>query len=378
MKHYSIPDFSILLGKLKTVWGKELDTIKDCELFSEEILQITKERISPSTLFRWYVLNNQIHKPYRNTLDTLDKYLELKHPEILNQQATEQPIFPDASGLDFISLSLQHGEWKGLLAYLKKLPNTIEDIDGSIKFAGKIGKEIRNSARLQKGLIPELIKSEQGRLYVIEMFCDQDALEGYYHTALEKYIAVYPNKDQTKVLEDFLFASHLLVQSYILRKEFTQIKALDLEFQRFIPSIHSAFDKLHPMPKLRYYLLSILFSSLKAQIYPNLENESLLKIDQILIEHPSWKNVLLFEFSKTAAILKWNESLQYILSKLTEPCSEIFESTKYYVEYISEIIQKFSSLDLTLSKEQTDYKHIEYKRFNSQIVQIQATLNNLK
>jgi len=375
----SITEFSILLGNLKEFYGKDIVSIRDCTELSDDILLKTKDRISPSTIFRWYVLNNQSHKPYQNTLNTLQTYLSKGE----NVQSTDfykgQCIFPDHQGLEFISLSLQHAEYKGFLSYLKKMPTAIENIEQSIHFAGRIGKEIRNSALLQKQLIPELIKTEQGRLYIIELFCDEDFLDGYFKEALEQYITVYPNKHQKKVLEDFIFASHLLSFSYLLRKEFDNLSSIHREFEAIVPKVLKIYEKLHPMPRLRFHLMNALCNRLLFKLHTNLEHETILHVENLVNEFPLWRNVLLFELSKTAAILDWKDCLEYISSKLSEHKEdECMTGTFHYKPYIAEILHRFGKYPLQPSIPFSGSKPIEYTRYNSHIIRIKETLNKLK
>lgn len=379
MTQISIPDFSILLGQIKKNWGKDIVSIRDCEGLSESILLKTKNRISPSTLFRWYVLNDQSNKPYQNTLNTLYTYLNSPEKGENSLIKIEKSIFPDLQGLEFISLSLQQNEFKGLLAYLKKMPNELIDLDQSIRFAGRIGSEIRNSAPLQKGLIPELIKTEQGRLHIIELFCDEDFLEGYFKETLEKYISIFPNKNQNKILEDFLFASHLLSFSYLLQQEFNNFKRIQKDFEKITLQIIINYENLHPMPRLRYHLMRAICQRLSFKTKLDLENETILQVEQLISEFPLWRFVILFELAKTAAILEWKCCLSYISNSLHEPLHECYLKDSFnYKQYIAEILICFDQNQPVNPIPFSGHRPIEYKKYINHIVRIKATLNNLK
>lgn len=353
--------------------------INDCNKLSADILLKTKERISPSTLFRWFVLNNNVHKPYQNTLNTLVAYLNTFEVNERAKPIQGKTFFPDVYGSEFIALSLQNMEFKGFLAYLNKMPLEIENYEASCVFAGRVGQEIRNSIGLQKQLIPELIKTEQGRLYIIELFCDQDYLDGYYKEALEKYITIFPNKNKYKVLEDFIFSAHLLTISYLLLSEMDNLKKLQIEFEKITPKFLKNYEKLHPMPRLRFHLMNGIFHKILFKFHLNFENELILHFEQLITEFPAWRNIMLFELSKSAAMLEWNECLEYIAAKFNEKIAvDSMSGTSHYKMYVAEILQKFGNKQIDLFQSTSSQKQIEFSRYNNQIIRIKQTLNNLK
>ena len=88
---------------------------------------------------------------------------------------------------------------------------------------------------------------------------------------------------------------------------------------------------------------------------------------------------MLFELSKSAAMLDWNECLDYVSAKLNEKIAiDSMSGTSHYKMYIAEIVHQFGNKKIDLSEILSCQKPIEFSRFNSQIIKVKETLNNLK
>lgn len=131
-----------------------------------------------------------------------------------------------------------------------------------------LGLEIRESTELQDLVLPEFVKSKNGRKYFIERWIDEEYLSGFYGEMLQTYL------EHVDSPQDMLFANALLYYNAFLQEQPILCESYFNEVNQI--SVHP--NEIHPFVLGRKYMTKLLEEFRKMNTYSSqtLEEVTLL------------------------------------------------------------------------------------------------------
>jgi len=258
----------ILKDLIKTEYFPRTVTLSSCDDLALDIFHRTGDTISASTLLRFFdfvVKKSAISVSSLNILSAYVNYSNwdnfCKNQDNSNLNIQEN-YFPDEMGLKLFDISLKNHNFSTILDYLMGIPlEIIDEMPGTVYKMGSIlGHVFRKDSVARKALLPELAKTEQGRLFFYETFVDVEWHNSYYADAMfyyKKHIN-YNNKNRSN--RDFVFASTIEINNLTCRNRKKQVlkKSYDL-IKRINPEEANPNTIGHKMPTTRYYATYMIY-----------------------------------------------------------------------------------------------------------------------
>lgn len=216
----SLSSEEILRERLEEKFGVSPMTIGETARLSESIYERTGQRISPTTIQRFFKLVRSNSTTSKFSLDVLSQYVGVESFAVFSRSIrprNKERIRTDKWGLELLSLCLQNHQFGTVLQYLEKLPHPSEaQYPHRIAVAEVLGLAIRRDRKARKVLLPELAKTTNGRFYFYETFVDLDYLNDYYADALDYYLKYLPFEDKKLKERDLLFTTNVQFRRSVL------------------------------------------------------------------------------------------------------------------------------------------------------------------
>jgi hypothetical protein len=229
--------FHALCEEVKKQCAFELVNIRGAELLSEQIFERTGKRLSPSTLYRLLVSDQNKHVPYLSTLDILSDYAGhrdwttfCRQNEAVPEVSTDKKIVPDTLGLQLLKICLDNHHFQSVIDYLKMLEGPVlPSWKMHLELGSVLGQTFRKDPVAQKELLPELARIPEGRFFFYEAFVDEDHLDGYYGAAIMRYHHYQFDLIDNQRIKDYLFGQCMLFFRALRNQDLTHLLRIGQE-----------------------------------------------------------------------------------------------------------------------------------------------------
>ena len=262
----------LLRNKIENKFSFRID-FKNTDILLSEILESTNERISPSTLQRFFNLVSTNSKPAKSTLNILSIYVGCSNWDDFIKSNVDAPfiekgtnLIVDDFGITLLSLCFKNQNFETIIEYIKMLPLDF-DYEMERKLCTVMGKFIRKDKMAQKILLPELAKIDTGRKYFFEYFVDVDYTNDYYANAIAshytKHITYFKGDKQ---IDDLVFSASIQFIAFLKKNNIKlAIKTANILFKKVAPfSEFTLFS--HPFPFARLQSIYLISEQLKKQL----------------------------------------------------------------------------------------------------------------
>lgn len=212
----------LLRTKVSDTFSKNL-SINSSQDLSKEIFEKTGDRISATTIQRFFELVSNTSYPSKFTLNILSDYAGFQNWEVFKSRFKEELpctskniISPDELGLELFNICLKNKDYDSVFEYLDLLSGTGIEFETRHKIADALGKTIRHDKKSRDFLLKRLAKSQNGRIYFYETFVDIDYLNVYYSDALNNYyLRSLSSLSKKNVNSDTAFAKSIKFISHL-------------------------------------------------------------------------------------------------------------------------------------------------------------------
>jgi hypothetical protein len=252
----------ILLEAIYSKTGIYISTKNDCRIISQLIADEKIGYLSESTLYRFFLYENEQTKPYKNTLSILAMFCGFKNWDSFYNYYNSNYLFNEPEFLNHsINVVLKNLIHKEKFSPLIEIFNSLEDENYKTKeFYGlKAFLNFQNT-----NLFPSFIKKFGDNPFVrtilIEALYDPNhRIEGYAES-LELYLNS-ANKQSESYEQDAVFANAVLFRYYYLNKD---LKALEIGARLYDKGRVDVSDAaIHVFPKTRFIAYKLWYLSMK-------------------------------------------------------------------------------------------------------------------
>lgn len=244
------------INALKTKIKEKLtvQNTSDALKLSDEIWNIKREKLSKSTIERFFGFVKTNSLPSQHTLDVLSIFVGfLSWNDFCNSQNTDN-FFDNKthaslgdSTFELFNIVLQNEHYATALEFLEKLEKL------NIKLINILGFHIRSTSSARSVLLPELAKFPLGREFY-EGFVDIDGLDTYFLHALKQHYVQYLPIDKEKNLRDKIFVASMEYLKHFLNNDFKQLNRTGFKiFNQFTPEEIKVKNAFHPFPVVRFH-----------------------------------------------------------------------------------------------------------------------------
>jgi hypothetical protein len=252
----------ILLEAIYSKTGIYITTKNDCRIVSQLISDEKIGYLSESTLYRFFLLQNETTKPYKNTLTILAIFCGFKDWDSFFNYYNSNYLFNEPEFLNHsINVVLKNLIHKEKFSLLIEIFNSLEDENYKTKeFYG-----LRTFLNFQNtNLFPSFIKKFGDNSFVrtilIEALYDpKHRIEGYAES-IELYLNS-ADKKATSYEQDAVFANAVLFRYYYLNKD---LKALEIGARLYDKGrVDVSEAAIHVFPKTRFIAYKLWYLNLK-------------------------------------------------------------------------------------------------------------------
>lgn len=265
-------------------------SISNAKNVSKAILEQTLERVSATTIQRFFELISNSSKTSIKILDIFSVYVGfLSWEDFKLKNKEENPIssisnlIPDQYGKILFDICLKNHEFKSVIHYLDHLPPFFTDHHLLTDIGQSLGKVIRTDFKARTILLPELAKSKVGRFYFYENFVDIDYINEYYRQSISKYYLKHlkPN-NVSQFNTDFVFAKSIeFIGLLKLNKHKEALLCSYILFKKInIEATPSHF--LHPYPFSRLIAIDLISEWLKKRLTVSKIEHSIFRIESLI------------------------------------------------------------------------------------------------
>ena len=317
----------ILKDLIKTEYAPRTVNLSSCNDLAFDIFHRTGDTISVSTLLRFFDIVSKKSAISVSSLNILSAYVNyLSWDDFCKKQDNpnlkfHENYFPDEMGLRLFDIGLKNHNFSTTLQYLKGIPvDIIDEVPSTVyKMSSILGHVFRKDPVARKTLLPELAKTEQGRLFFYENFVDVEWHNGYYADAMfyyKKHIN-YNNKEISN--RDFVFANTIEINDYLRRNRKKQaIKGSYDLIKKINPKEANPQTIGHIIPTARYYATYMIYLFLTKSLTDK-------KVAQIFASIDSLINTSDLSSPNTFIISELFRSLRY--------CKRYHDVIGYYENY---------------------------------------------
>jgi hypothetical protein len=234
----------------------------DCIKLSQLIYKETNEKLSESTLYRILIKEENIHNPYKNTLNVIAKYLGFLDWDFFvnyceSNKIYENPMFLNNVFENIIGKLIENEKFNSLIEIFETTADSnyrTKEFIGLNAFKNfKNFKSFSNFVRIN-GRNPFV------RNILIEALYDPYHRIPSYQEGIENYLK-HTEKNSLNYNQDFIFSNTVLFRNYILTNQ-TE-KALEIGNRLYKNKFwFKEISELHLFPKTRFlsYYLWYLFA----------------------------------------------------------------------------------------------------------------------
>lgn len=256
-----------LLRYLSVRVGFPIRNKLDCTRVSELIVESGLPVISESTLYRFFLWENNRHMPYLHTLDILTKFCgfeDFKAFESYTQEIDrftfgfgriEKEEAPGAKSL--LQFCVHLDELKPLYAFAEQLPETL-----SFDKKGALGEELfyalKSNPNSNRKFFKNFSKLPIIRESFFELWADPRFLIPGYEEGIRFYLADLKPEEGISDLQDYIFANCLLFRHYYLTDRATDLKRLATHLFGYLHEEDHVLNHLHVFPAGRLIACRIL------------------------------------------------------------------------------------------------------------------------
>lgn len=346
----------LLRNDVKNTFGNGLITVKSSVNLSDAIFYVTRKKISPSTLQRFFELITNTSYPSKVTLNILAEYVNhnswedfiQKHKDSINH-ATDSKLIVDHFGLSLFNICLKNHDFNSVLEYINLLPPSEHTPDTMHqKIAETLGVFLRNSKKGRDILLPELARTVNGREYFFEEFVDLDFLNTYFAEALEYYKKGTTIFNKSKQKQAIIFANsiqHLnLIKTNNKRAAIKNATAI----QKIIPIEEVSMSALnHIYPIARYYYTQLTYLQLSKQLRPEKVDGILNNVTSTINNNTLSSKEIIFLLGKVCEGLlycKCYHDICWLYQSYKKDIELGYKTAHAYIPLISAVIQSYEQL----------------------------------
>ena len=318
-----------LLEAIYTKTGIYITTKNDCRIVSQLIVDERIGYLSESTLYRFFLHQNEQTKPYKNTLTILAKFCGFKDWDRFMKYYHSNYLFNEPEflnhSIDVVLKNLIHKEkFNPLVEIFDSLEN--ENYKTKELYGLKTFVQFQNTP-----LFPTFIQKYGSNSFVRNILMEalydpKHRIDGYAES-IENYLET-ANKQADTYIQDTVFAHAVLFRHYFLNNDIKAIEIGKKLYKIGIATIDK--DPIHLFPKTRFYAYKLWY--LRLQKAPKLKIETYLEelMDWVSTELESAVSMLdvniiyqtiveVFQHQKMKEMeLKLNQLVESKLSQLNE------------------------------------------------------------
>ena len=255
----------------------------DCIKLSQLIYKETNEKLSESTLYRILIKEENIHNPYKNTLNVIAKYLGFIDWDFLvnyfeSNKLYENPKFLNNVFENIIGKLIENEKFNSLIEIFE---TTAESNYKTKEFIGLNAFKNFKNFKSFSNFVKVNGKNSFVRNILIEALYDPYHRIPSYQEGIENYLK-HTEKSSLNYTQDFIFSNTVLFRNYFITKQ-TE-KALEIGNRLYKNQYwFKEISQIHIFPKTRflsYYLWYLLYLKLTFQVY------QFLKLLLLLSYHP--------------------------------------------------------------------------------------------
>lgn len=256
-----------LLRYLSVRVGFPIRNKMDCSRVSELIVESGLPVISESTLYRFFLWENNIHVPYLHTLDILTKFCGFDDYKAFESYTQEIDRFtfgfgridkeevPEAKSLMHFCLHLD--ELKPLYAFVEQLPDTLS-FDKKIALGEELFYALKSNPNSNRKFFKNFAKLPIIRESFFELWADPRFLIQGYEEGIRYYLADLQPTESTSDLQDYIFANCLLFRHYYLTERSDDLKRLATSIFGYLDEQDHVLNDIHVFPAGRLIACRIL------------------------------------------------------------------------------------------------------------------------
>lgn len=346
----------ILKNKVETTYGKKV-CIANSKSVSNDIFERTSERVSATTIQRFFELISNKSKTSIKILDIFSSYanykswddFKLKHKEE-NPISKQNKIYPDEYGKILFDICLKNHEFKSVIDYIERLPVDFSNFTLLCDIGQSLGKVIRIDNKARVKLLPELAKTTAGRFYFYENFVDIDYINNYYRESISKYYLKHltPNNG-LKYNADIVFAKSIEFLGFVKSGKFKEaIKCSYILFKEVnIQSEPELF--LHPYPYSRLISIYLITEKLKKSLTSKKVEKSIYRVEELISRETNYNGT--FVLAQLIMALNFCSAYQEVIDlykKYEVLINNSEKSTDNYIPIINCVKNSYLNLGISI------------------------------
>ena len=232
-------------------------------------------------------------------------------------------------------MCLKNHHFDTVLEYLELLPSENLDWNTQLNIANSLGTVLRKDKKAQAVLLPQLAKTEVGRMYFYESFVDIDFINSYYNDAVSKhYLPRIEAYNQKKYITDLTFAKAIEFIAHLkARRKKEAIKTAYALFQKADINTHWK-EFIHPFPYARLISVYLISEHLKKKLTQQKIDFTIEKIEEVITN----TNQPTFLLAQLIMALNYCKYYQEIIDLFEKYESLIEQKVKTSSDYLPIII----------------------------------------
>ena len=266
---YIISDFEkeLIRHEIFQKKGIKIQTKAHCKFIENEIQQIGGI-LSESTIYRIFILKNNLYTPYMHSLNVLAEYcgyadwydfMQQSH----NHRKLIHPHLPleEANRIEsMISLSITNREYAVMKKYFLQFEYHTSD-----EYCHQVGNEIFKTLMTNPKSclsfyqyfsdVPIIRKS------FFELLADPDFELCMYENAILTYLKYTTISSNISYINDYVFANSLLFRYYYLHNKSALFEETGRAIYESTKNIMECLDDIHTFPKARFLVYKVLWLS---------------------------------------------------------------------------------------------------------------------
>lgn len=226
---------NIIRQEIEFMFGRRIVSSRDCIQLCEEIFRVTKSRLNPNTLRRFFGLVKTVYSPAPATLQILCNYCGFSTIEDIEHKIVQKDLLPAAV------------DQKTLISYLVNLFKEAPVKTGNDSVFISVVKQtilfLHQHVELIERFQSQVAKTKNGCDYYFETFVDIDHLNSFYGDGLRYYLAETSGRPEAQV-----FGHSLLAFRYWLTADDVNLERHYQKVQNFIellPAVNSRSAARH-------------------------------------------------------------------------------------------------------------------------------------